>query len=464
MVYCLTWMVKGIRTMPVLRQMPELFLRGALANQTMRNLTSDQQEHIGKLVKMIVNHPEMAGHKIEFITALAVTIGADYSNDRSIAEEEFYLAVWRGVVQLFYHRSYSYKCDSCDEMEYTTKRGKPKAMDRQYPVCPNCSSIKILHQGDSEWKKEGFVNYNEFQESYKHFTPSMQSPESMSPIKVILGEKRYSNPEIIINDKIQLKKFFGEFVWNYYRQQINENKRKEHNQKPKEIYGPADEIVVELIISLCNKHKVSYSYCKEINPENGWYQIGAQVLQTAPPFSLALMEIVDQHQKYGVEIHLDTSNIKVKSNSLAPLIGTTISKPEHVLFTDGVYDSETSSNELAINQTCCNSIGGNTMDYENHEATIEIRDNINHVRAMLPDGHCKQIFDIFTERGDDYHKFSAPKLSPGEKPIQDQTYGYGDGIAKNAHIAKFLGISPRAVNQHKEIIKHVMLAHGMTPE
>lgn len=449
--------------MPVLRQMPELFLRGALANQTMRNLTSDQQEHVGELVRMIVSHPEMAGHKIEFITALAVTIGADYSNDRSIAEEEFYLAVWRGVVQLFYHRSYSYKCDSCNKKEYTTKRGKPKAMDRQYPICPNCSSVKILHQGDSKWGEEEFVNYSEFQESYKHFTPNMQSPESVTPIKVILGEKRYSNPEMIINDKIQLKKFFGEFVWNYYRQQINENKRKEHNQKPKEIYGPADEIIVELIISLCNKYKITYSYCKESNPENGWYQIRTRMLQSSPSFSLALMEIINQHKGY-IKTRICSSSIEIESNNLAPLIGTVISKPEHVLFTDGVYDSETSSNELAINQTCRNFIGGNTMDCENHEATIEVRDNVDHVRDMLPDGHCKRIFDIFTERGEDYVKFSAPKLLPGEKPTEGQTYGYGDGIAKNAHIAKFLGISPRSVNQHKEIIKHVMLAHGMTPE
>ena len=38
---------------------------------------------------------------------------------------------------------------------------------------------------------------------------------------------------------------------------ISENKRKEHNQTPKEIYGPADEITVELVISLCNKHKIN---------------------------------------------------------------------------------------------------------------------------------------------------------------------------------------------------------------
>jgi hypothetical protein len=450
--------------MPVLRQMPELFLRGALANQTMRNLTSEQKEHAGELVKMIVNHPEMTGHKTEFITALAVTIGADYRNDRSIAEEEFYLAVWRGVIQLFYHRSYSYECNSCNEVEYITKRGKPKAMDRQYPVCPNCSSVKIKSQGDSKWKPGKFVNYGEFQESYKYFTPDMQSPEFITPIKVILGEKRYANPEMIINDKIQLKKFFGEFVWNYYRQQISENKRKEHNQTPKEIYGPADEITVELVISLCNKYKISYTYYKEMNPENGWYQIGIRVLQTTPPFSIALIDIVNQSKKHNVEIQIDALSIKIKSNSLSPLIGTTISKPEHVLYTDGVYDSETSSNELAINQTCRNFTGGNAMDYDNHEVTIETKDNVEHVRSMLPDGHCKQIFDIFTERGDNYHKFSAPKLLPGEKPMRGQTYGYGDGIAKNAHIAKFLGISPRAVNQHKEIIKHVMLAHGMVPE
>ena len=89
------------------------------------------------------------------------------------------------------------------------------------------------------------------------------------------------------------------------------------------------------------------------------------------------------------------------------------------------------------------------MQQEDQTVIVDTSDVVDAVRNSLPDGDCKQVFDIFGGRGKAYLDFSEE---------------FGDGKACINHIARHLKITTRAVNQHKEVIKVNMLAAGMTPQ
>ena len=56
--------------MALVRQMPELYLRGSLANVTMANLTANEKDHIDTIVGYVATHPGMARHRAGIIEEL----------------------------------------------------------------------------------------------------------------------------------------------------------------------------------------------------------------------------------------------------------------------------------------------------------------------------------------------------------------------------------------------------------
>ena len=438
--------------MSIVRQMPELLLRGSLANITMANLTEKEQAHVAEVIDKVANHPEMARHKYRFITELGGTIGADYYDDRKIAEEEFQIAIWRAVVNLFYHRKYTFECMSCGSMVYKTKAGRVKALDRQYPVCPNCHNVRVTHIGETDFVKGDYVQDVDFQASYRDFTPRQDAPKCESPIRSIPGEKVYENPEAVINDERQLVKFFGEFVWNYFRQILKENSRVEHRKAPQLIHGPGDEILVQEIVSLCSRMKLEFSYCSRTQPENGGFNIMITGLQTPPEFSAEFAVLRQRGIDNGIIIDFTDNVIVVRQTTNAPTLEAYVVKPEHVLVVEG-YSSESKKDpdgkSFTVSQVSYRTIGTERMQQEDQTVIVDTSDVVDAVRNSLPDGDCKQVFDIFGGRGKAYLDFSEE---------------FGDGKACINHIARHLKITTRAVNQHKEVIKVNMLAAGMTPQ
>ena len=91
--------------MPIIRQMPELYLRGSMANITMANMTPAERQHASDLVEYIATHENMQNHRMKLWREFGVTIGADYNDDSAAADEEYRIAIWRGVVDLYYHRN-----------------------------------------------------------------------------------------------------------------------------------------------------------------------------------------------------------------------------------------------------------------------------------------------------------------------------------------------------------------------
>lgn len=433
--------------MGIMRQMASLHLRGALANVTMRNLTNSEREHVSSAVEHVASHPRMAGHKSKFLVALGKTIGADYNSDRTTAEEEFQIAVWRGVVELFYRRPYTFTCAACGSSQYRTKRHKPAPINRKWPACPNCQKVKVIDPGTTAWTKDQFVNKDEFQLVNRQVKEGQRSPVCDSPIEITAGPSKYDDPQRVLDDPDQLGKFFGEFTWNYLRQQLRENSRKEKKAKRK-ITGRADEILLEQCLSLCAKHKVDYSYCREMNPENGSYHVSVATLQTPPEFSLDYAILLERARQCKVKVEHDHSEIRITVSPTAPSISAFVVHPEHVLVLDGHTSINDDEGDHPINQITYRTVGEERVNQDDHVALIESSDVMLAVRESLPDGCCQDVFDIYAQSGETYQRFSIE---------------YGDGAPKIAHIASFLRISPRAVGQYRSQIKINMLANGLVP-
>lgn len=433
--------------MAIVRQMPQLLLRGSLANVTMANLTEEQQTHVAEVVDTVINHPDMQRHKNRLLKELGDTIAADYADDRRAAEEEFHIAVWRAVVNLFYHREYTFRCDACNSGTYKTKRNKIKPIDRQQIPCPNCRQVYIVDAGDTDHEAGTYISHKDFQESYKNFLPSQRSPKCRSSIRYIVGKKVYDNPNAVIEDPRQLVKFFGEFVWNYFRQTLKENQRVEHRKTPQKIVGPADKVIVEELLSLCSKLKLDYNFCHNTQPENGYYRIRIIGLQTPPEFSAEFAVLRERARMHDVAVTCDDMYIKVAVHKNAPDIEAFVVKPEHVLVLDNHSNDlkgEEDGGSFTISQISYRTVGPYKVSMQDHVTTIDNKDVMAAVRQALPDGDCRKVFDIWAERGDIYHEFSNE---------------FGDSKPCINHIAKFLKITTRAVNQHKDTIKVHCLAN-----
>lgn len=431
--------------MSIVRQMPQLLLRGSLANITMANLTEAERVVISDTMTKVASHPSIIKHKNKFVKELGDTIGADYKDDRAAAEEEFYIVIWRATVNLLYHRKYSFECASCGEVSYKNKKQKTIIFDRQYPFCPNCGVVRIIHQGETNYQVNSYVDNKEFQDSYKDFLPTQDMPKCESPIKYIPGENIYKDPYKVLEDDRQLVKFYCEFIWNYLRQTLKENNRVEHRKTAQLISGSADYIIVEEIVSLCSGMKIDFSYCSKTQPENGYYNIIISSLQTPPEFTCEFIKLYEKASNHGVSIECGDYCIRVKKSINAPTIEANVVKPEHVL----IFDNSNSDDETQAIQVSYRTIRMQQMQQEDHVSAIDTQDVIEIIRQSLPDGQCKQVFDIWAGKGQTYIDFSNE---------------FGDGKPCINHIARYLNITARSVNQYKETIKVCCLAHGLTPD
>jgi len=430
--------------MPLQRQLPKLCLRGSIANITMAGITEEEREEIDQMVRKIVNNPDLQPKRASIIRGFQTTIGWDFKDDRAIADQEYHIAVWRGVVNLFYHHKYSFKCLACNSAYYMTKRSKLAPIDRQHLKCPNCGNIEVADPGESELVEGCFLPYEEFQALCANYTDVQRAPTCRSPIEYIPGKKSYDNPEDIINDPVQLSKFIGEYGWNYCRQQIAENERAEHRKAPRKIVGRADEIILQELLALCKKMKLDYFYEPD-NIDDRAYNVFIVGLLTPPEFSVELALLRRRALLHDIKIETISNGISVLKNSGALNITSKVSMPEHVM-----YQEENDSEEqgFTLKQISYRTVEGERMDQDDHVQVVDTNDVLEAVRVSLPDGTCKAVFDIDSGLGQAYNDFSDR---------------FGDNPPKKCHMAEFLGVPHRTIGLCREQIKVHCLSHGLVP-
>jgi len=86
------------------RQMPELYLRGAIFNETMKNLTQEQINKVEEKINILLKTPSLTKSREKFCQTLAVTIGADYREDKNAALQEYKIALMKAVIYVMYHK------------------------------------------------------------------------------------------------------------------------------------------------------------------------------------------------------------------------------------------------------------------------------------------------------------------------------------------------------------------------
>lgn len=429
--------------MPIVRQLPKLYLRGSLATMTMANMTEKERQDVNDLVLQIANHKEMVKHKQEIIKQFGVTIGGDYADDRAAAENEYQIAIWRGVISLLYHQDYSYECTACGQSSYKTKRGKMKAIDQILLCCPNCNKVELKQKGSIETDFQ-FIDYEEYRLLLKD---GHNNCKIESPIRPIAGNRKYEDPQAILKDPRQLKKFFGEFAWNYFRQHLKENRRQEHRRSPQLISGKPDFVISEELISACTQMSIDFNCSKE---DDG-YCFNILGLQTPPEFSVEFSRIKEKATKHGINLDIDNSSISIRVTDVSSNqddIEAVVIKPEHVTVLDNQQSVTDDDCGSTLEQVDYKFVEGQKMILEDHVSVIESIDAMSLIRKSLPEGMCQSVYDIYSQNGQVYEEFSDR---------------YGPGEPKLNQMAEFLGLTVRSINEIKEQIKLVCIFHGLTP-
>lgn len=443
--------------MPIVRQLTELYLRGALANVTMKDLTPDDTAEVMDVIEKVVDHPSMQKHRYQVTKVWGETIGGDYKENRAAGEQEYYITIWKAAVNLLFHKYYRFECESCGASKRKTKTtGKLVNIDRRFVPCPCCGMakrddeiVKFVEGADGGFSSCIAAlsdNHYDLEEAWEQY---MAGEISLKVFGRRVEQFRYDDPDRVLDDPVQLSKFFGEFVWGYFNQVIRENKRVEHLNKPQKVTGRADEIVVESIISCCKKSKVKYNFCKDSQPEDGWWNISLLTNEVPPEFIYELLPFFRTAEEHGVDFCVSGSGIAIRECRGSDLISAFVVMPEHVMMVDdsgSIDDSEDGGS--IIQQVSFKTSGGNRMDQENHVEYIDNRELIESVYNSLPNGDCKVIFNLFCQQGDDYDRYCR---------------AYGDRKPNQTHMAKFLDITPNTVKSHISTIRNTCLAQNFVP-
>lgn len=420
-----------------IRQMPKIFIRGSLASQTMANLTDEQKQQVNDIVKVISKDSSIMGTKYEFIMQLGATIGGDYK-DRSVAEQEFLVAIWRATIHLLYHRSYSYSCILCGSTSYITQKKASKAIDQQFKICPscNCSYVNVDNQKMMVRvnKEDKYAVIEETNEKI-HFTKIKNFKKSlMSPIRTILGEYKIANHEEIITDDTQRHKWYTVWIWNYFRQILNENKIKTHRQKETTVSGPAINVAARIIANeLKSLNKLCLCDQKDIMYKDDNIEIFTNVLETPQKFTKFLQATSKSYKNHNVKIDVLDDRITLSTTGNQPIINDVI------LTSDTV---EAISRDYANNKgidSIKNSIDNNTV--ENQKFTLKDiieEDYLSEIRNNLLEDNSKKLFDIYCQIGPTWTEFSDK---------------YGESTPYKKHLVEYLKCDKKEIDYHKQLIK-----------
>lgn len=411
------------------RQMPELYLRGSLANITMANLSPEDKKKASEYFEIIKNHPEMGKHKSKLIQQLGITISADYK-DPQTAEAEFDIAIWKGIIDLFFHHKYTFECDICKSSTYITRRQKVKTIDRITIPCPNCNKAIIIESSINDKQMGEIIEYTE----YLSLIENQQLVKVRSSIKPIpSSEKKHKNPEVIFQDPDQMRKLMGEYVWNYFRQHISENKRTKSDRETT-IIERADIIVALKIINTCQRHNIKI----QTEESNALINIRFKTHITPPEFTVELSDVLYLAKLNDITVTINVDGIDIIRNEFAKELTAKMVVSDHIKL-------QGSSEEEHFGKV---SKGGSFVDTDSSTTHVDLEEALQEIRNSLPDGVCKSIFNIKTQYGDDYKKFATT---------------YDTENPHNSQIASHLNIGTRQIHAHMDTIRMTCLAKGLRP-
>lgn len=426
-------------------QLPGLYLRGSISAQTMAGLSCEEVSVINGIVGQVANSCDLAADKNEFTKQLSLTIGGDYK-DYEAAEAEFFIAIWRATIYLLHHRNYTYICSVCGATEYDTISGKRRAIDQQFKICPACN--KAMYNRNIVSIKEECGQYSILLNNSAIISnPSKKEICNIltSPINPIYGSKNIEDPQKILNDASQRNKWYTVWIWNYFRQILNENAIITHGLQQCSVSGLADRIAYDVIVNQLIKEKYKF-YVDMAAVDSCKYEICLNIYSTKPEFSYFLMSMIKEYKAYGVDIIVDDTCIQVKGHEDMPIIDAVISIDSEVNTIS--IDGPTSTNIDYNDDNWGDAVESNVVNFEEHDGIEDYVSNevMNCVRNHLPDDKTKAVFDILSQSGKNWVEFSRL---------------WGGTVPSKAHMAKFLGVSMDAIDVYKGIIADQCIANDM---
>lgn len=419
-------------------------IRGSLANQTMKNLSDEEKEIVEKITNQLYDNPLFIADKMEFIKQLRVTIGGEYK-EASHAENEFRIALWRAVVHLMYHSDYSFKCKLCEKNQYISAQNTKMKFDRQYIYCPNCNKAYIKNTNDAvEIIKDTFyiIKQNDKDDIKVELSDLKNYIES--PIESTIKDKKVKNHQEILDDDIQCKKWFSSWVWNFFRQLLNENKIQKHNQNKVELSHPANIMAALTITNQLKLNKIRYYIDENSIYSKKDIEIFCNLLRTDRKFTAFLISIIHQYDSNNIKFILTEHSIKITpkdKNNEIPIISDSISTSDPVIMLSFSTPSSTNDNDGWQDIVEHNAVNNNIQSSHNY---VE-EEKLNIIKNELTSTFARKIFDIIVQHGETWKEFS--------KAYQTKN------IPAKSHMAKFLGISTKKVEYYKAQIKAAILLH-----
>lgn len=346
--------------MSIITQLPELCLRGSLANETMAHLTAEEQDRANEVMALVANHPEMEKHKRRYIRDMSTTIGGDY-RDREAAEQDYYVIIWRGVVMLYYHKRYEFECTKCASRTYKNKTGSMSEIRRRDDVCPNCDC-----EGDN----------------------------GESPIRAIVVGDRHPDPDSVIKDETQMSRWFSQQLANATRQQLRENPITT-TTRTNIVTDYADNQILRSVESLLNGSKVSHQKVKTDKNSTQSASVYFDV-QACPSRIIGQISAIRQEaQENGVIVTLDPAGITIQRGPDCKNITQSVTEKVHVtMLTPSQRGPDTPSPIEVPNEA-----------EQDHVAKIISDDFLATVDARLPTENCRAYRQIKSAQGPWYDRY-----------------------------------------------------------
>ena len=425
-----------------LRQLPSLYgVRGSIATQTMKNLSREQVDYVEKVVIDIAADDALAGDKFEFIKQLRNTIQCDYRSDSNVAEHEFIIAIWRATVHLLYHCDYDYNCSICGQTEYETSTGKVKAFDRQYPICPKCK--KTYYNGEIsvlvKKQPKGYTLKTDDGEQIDVHCDKLKEMESKvkTPMLVVQGAKKIEDPQSVLDDPVQRSKWYSVWIWNYFRQILNENIIKTHNKHQVEMSNPAHLMAAYLIINRLQASKIKYYFDKSLIDTADCLEIFCPTNQMDLSFDKFMLSTFRSYREHGIGFVVTEMSVKITWVGDPPIVDDIMTMEDPVIMLS--FDTpSTNSNNSDEGGSWKDVLEFNTKTDTIDDLDFEQRDFLKEVRRMLPNNTCRQVMDIYCQTGEiwgEFYKIHQKTSQPAK-----------------CHIAKFLNISSKKLDECKQQI------------
>lgn len=346
--------------MSIVTQLPELYLRGSLANETMAHLTPEEQDKASQVMDHVVNHPEMQKHMRRYIRDMSTTIGGDY-RDREAAEQDYYVIIWRGVVMLYYHKKYEFECVQCGSRTFKNKSGNMAEMRHREPKCKNCGET---------------------------------GPNGESPIRAIIVGERHPDPDSVIKDETQMSRWFSQQLANATRQQLRENPITT-TTRTNTVTDYADKQIVRSIGSLLNSFKIGHQNVK-IDANNSEAANIYFDVQACPSRVIGQLSVIRKEaQENGVVIKLEASGVTVERGPDCKSITQSVTEKVNVTMLTPSQRGPDAPSPIEVPNEA----------EQDHVSKIVSDDFLATVDARLPSENCRAFRQIQCGEGPWYEKY-----------------------------------------------------------